>query len=272
MVNIQHLISVKRGRVIFGFRMFRILLFISLLLVSLLIASCAGGGPPTIYLPQEEQNVQSIFRSGIPIGTINNDNTFMMASIEPSIVAGTKYMRLWLLIKNQYSESFLFEPLKSVSLTITGDKQDYKDITPTSPSEILSHIENERASALISEVIGGVLEGIQTTPTTLTNQRGEVLVINDRAEKTGEVIKNTVGEMTNTTLLYDIFMQSVNSGILRRNTISTSEGVNGFMYFPLYPKGFRKEYFDPEKYNYTFTIITPDGKESQITFKPGVGE
>jgi len=253
-----------------------------LLLTSLMFLNCASTKPPVIYLPTQNSEVMSFYRNGLPIGVVNTDSSFIIVLFEPTDVGDIDYMRLWLLYKNKSNTPYLLEPLKAVKLSILsikGDRKSFDDITPESPTKILAHIKNEKTVSLIAQAIGGTLKAMSAQPTTITSPKGDKWVVNDRDTKVDAIESKTMASMVNTAILYDIFQNSVNTGILRRNTIFPGESVNGYVYFPLpktkhttpfYPY-VEEDLIEPEHYNYKFSISTQFGSKV-IEFTPAEGE
>ncbi|MFA4907232.1 MAG: hypothetical protein WC602_03105 [archaeon] len=127
-----------------------------------------------------------------------------------------------------------------------------------------------------SFIFGCVTGAMTTQPTTVSNQNGVEWTANDRPEKINGIADMTLSNMSSTALLYDIFKNSVNTGILRRNTIFPSESINGFIYFPLpFGESFDMNQdvvpFEPSEYNYELYIMTQYGDKT-IKFKPIEGE
>jgi hypothetical protein len=197
-----------------------------------------------------------------------------MLSLEPTEIASNGYMRLWFLYKNNSNSPFLLEPLKATVLRMKRDESNFDDILPDSPTKILAHIKNEEATSMIFQAIGGTLEALSAQPTTIKNSKGEEWKVNDKSEKVAAISNKTSASIARTALLYDIFKRSVNSGILRRNTIFPEESVNGYIYFPLPSTGgYRREkrIVDPATCKYTLYISTQFGPK-EVDFTPAEGE
>jgi len=258
----------------------KILIFIFVLIL-ILIFSCASTKPPIIYLPTQNSEVISFYRNGLPIGVVNTDSSFIIVLLEPSELAGTEYMRLWLLYKNTSNTPYLLEPLKAIKLSILniqGGSKSFDNMTPESPTKILAHIKNEKTVTLIAQTIGGTLKAMSTQPTTITSPKGDKWAVNDRDAKVNAIESQTMSSMVNTAMLYDLFERSVNSGILRRNTIFPGESVNGYVYFPLpvvtgsnYAYNPQEEVIKPENYTYRLFLSTQIGSKV-IEFTPAQGE
>jgi hypothetical protein len=183
------------------------------------------------------------FTSGQPIAAIESDEAFMMLSLEPTHIASRPYIRLWLLYQNTTDTPYLLEPLNFVTLTTTRlSRSKTQSSTPESPTKILAHISNEKAITLIAQAIGGTLQEMSVKPTTsktiiddsaIPGRRlTATTVVNDREEKISDVRDRTSQAMWDTAIWYDVYENSINKGILRRNTVFPGQSVNGFIYFP----------------------------------------
>ena len=234
---------------------------------------CATTEPPTIFVPAQDAAVMSYYRNGLPIGAIDHDSSLIMFSLEPTVLVDTKYMRLWFLYRNGSNAPFLLEPMKCLKMRIDGADDAFQGIVPESPSFILANIENAKAASLIMEAIGGTLQGLSAQSTTISNQHGEKWTVNDRGEKVQAANDRTDANMRETAYYYRTFKESINSGILRRNTIFTGESVNGYIYFPLGSmSAFSGKYFkNRNEYVYSLTISTPWGIEN-VQFTQEAGE
>ena len=249
--------------------------FVITVLLAFLIGGCAATVPSRVYLPTQTHETMSFYRNGVPLGIVVIDSVTIMVSIEPVEVAGRRYMRLWFLYKNNSSTQYLLEPMKSILLTIKGREKSYEHISPESPTVMLAHIENEKAVSLIAQAIGGTLQAMSVQPTTMTNPAGGDWKINDKGAKQQAIQDRSARSMSATATMYDIFEKSINSGILRRNTVFPGQGVNGYVYFPL-PKprrgGFKGEIsIEPEEYDYQLDITTQSGNRV-VEFTPVEGE
>ncbi len=242
-------------------------------LFAFVLTSCASTEPPTIFVPTQDAAVVSYYRNGLPIGAIDHDSSLIMFSLEPTVLVDTKYMRLWFLYRNGSNAPFLLEPMKCLKLSIDGADDAFQSILPESPSFILANIENAKAASLIMEAIGGTLQGLSAQSTTISNQHGEKWTVNDRGEKVQAANDRTDANMRETAYYYKTFKESINSGILRRNTIFTGESVNGYIYFPLGSmSAFSGKYFkNRNEYVYSLTISTPWGIE-RVEFTQEAGE
>jgi len=248
--------------------------WVFILSVLCVLLGCATTTPSKVYLPTNSSEVMSFYRNGVPIGTLTSDSAVAMVSLEPSEVSGVKYMRLWLLYKNTSGSSLLLDPLKAVKLSYFSDKKSFPEVGPESPSSILAAIENQKAMDMIAETVGGTLQALSAEPTTVTGSHGEALKVNDTEAKRSAIANNTTSTLVSTALMYDMFKNSFNSGILRKNTVFPGESVNGYVYFPL-PKHVSYSndviYIRPEQSTYNLLIETQTGAKT-IEFTPADGE
>jgi hypothetical protein len=109
-----------------------------------------------------------------------------------------------------------------------------KNIKPESPTKILADIEDEKIKAAIYTSIGGALQTLSTQNTKVyDNKNKEIISIDDKSAKNEYILQKTKAELGNTIYYYDIFKESVNQGLLRKNTVFQYRSVNGYVYFPL---------------------------------------
>ncbi len=77
------------------------------------------------------------------------------------------------------------------------------------------------------------MQAVTTPATTVTSSDGTTYQNNDQKEKINSVVQKTRQDIFNTNSWYDVFSNTVNNGILRKNTLFTGEGVNGYVYFEI---------------------------------------
>jgi hypothetical protein len=184
-----------------------------LLLVAVMsIAGCATYRPPLVLHPVEGGEARTFFSNGQPIAVVEMPGTPMLLAASPETVAGHEYLRVWWLCRNDGDSTMLLEPLSSVRVTsrhtMTGDTL---SATPEAPSRILHRIRNEEAVRAIAQAIGGAIEAA-------SGERSATV----RAEDA----------ILRTRLASELYAHSVNSGVLRRNTLLPGHGVHGYVYVP----------------------------------------
>jgi hypothetical protein len=245
------------------------------------VLGCASTVPVTKYLPEQTENVLPFFTAGQPIAAVETPRSFLLLSLEPTVLANRPYVRLWILYHNISQEPYLLEPLRFTSLTITSISLGRSESSdPESPTKILADISNEKASALIMQAIGGTLQAMAARPTTAVTRFDDgssaTTTVYDETEKQERAVDRTASAMVNTAMWYEIYQNSVSDGILRRNTVFPGQSVNGYIYFP-FPTKERLYRREKERYlrsmNYLFTVgmDLPDDKQS-ISFTPIEGE
>ncbi|MDQ3021144.1 MAG: hypothetical protein M3R36_11335 [Bacteroidota bacterium] len=274
------------------------LLYTILLLVitAFFFPSCGASDdyavPVTLWQPQKKSDVISYFKNGNPLGAVKGVDCDLLINLEPVNLFDRTYMRLWLLYKNYGENEFLIEPLNNLTLTIVTKDNDSVKIHPMSPTLLLQRIENKKIQSEILQTIGGVLQAVTTAPTSVTGSDGTTYSYNDQKDKIKNVIQETRQDIFNTDSWYTVFSNTINSGILRKNTLFTGDGVNGNVYFQIpyleskEPTKKKKpksnidenrysEYFDYEvdydRCSYDLNIITQEGVKT-IHFKPIKGE
>jgi len=248
------------------------LVWATMALSLLLVSGCASTVPMAVYQPRETSEIQSYFQNGAAIAAIEGDNMLALAQIEPVTIMGTKYVRLWLLVENQSNEPLLLEPMKCARLTIEsmsnvrrlgGKNVGFKpvDLVPASPTAILASISNAQASEAILSSIGAALEAGAQRPTTATTrdaqgQHVQTTTVNDLPQKQQAILEARAARAASRAAWYEAFNSSVNEGILRRNTLFTGQGVNGYVYFKV---GFVNQPRQDDR-RYRLTLALPEGE------------
>lgn len=252
-----------------------------LFLLSAIILGCASTVPVPKFMPEQGQNVFPFFTKGQPIAAVQSTDGFMLLSMEPTILANRRYIRLWILYQNTSEEPYLLEPKSFVSLTITSiSKGKTGTSTPESPTKILADISNEKALSMIMQAIGGTLETMAARPTTAETRFNDgssaTTTIYDQQEKRDIVADRTANAMANTAMWYEIYQNSISDGILRRNTVFPGRSVNGYIYFP-FPASRKWKYEANARYpsnvNYFLRVdFDLPGESQSILFTPIEGE
>jgi len=214
-----------------------------------------------LFFPRESHNTFCMYGVGssIPIGICFTDSAFYMYSIEPAIIDSEKYIKLWQLYKNLSQTKYDFDPMKCLKLHVYGKNNSYKDILPVNQSKIMDKIENQNAKRKIYEIMGEPLQKITTQ---------QIKILSHFIADWGVDVPLRGG--VSPKVLNDIFQNSVNQGILKRNIIYPDNSVNGYVYFPfpgLNWKATETWIYEAAKYEYELEIITPNGSR-KIAFIP----
>jgi len=128
-------------------------------------------------------------------------------------------------------------------------------------ANLLSKIEAQQLSQSVVTAIGGALEAASTQNTTISSSTGATLQVNDAAEKRKTVYRETSSTLASISNWYDVFKQSINSGILRKNTLFPGQSVNGYIYFEnqLYSSiNARSGVFNLEDFEYKLQMELPN--------------
>jgi len=258
------------------------------------LSGCAASTPPIVFEPTASDSVYSFYQNGYALGTIGNDSCRVVAQLEESHVAGDGYMRLWLLYHNSSNSPYFLDPMEVARITAVQnvDTVELKEGTyrqlqiphtyafeATAPYKILGSIDNQKTVTMIMQAISGTVEAVGQKPTTVTNtQTGEQWQVSDTKEKREKVINETSASIAATSMIYDLYKQSVVAGILRRNTVFPKQSVTGYIYFKL-PEvtrysgndSYTETDLDPRNCVIHLEVFTQNG-EFNLDFKPVVGE
>ncbi|MRR30481.1 hypothetical protein EG834_09210 [bacterium] len=221
----------------------------------------------TVYNPSEKGNIKSYYLNGIPFAAISNDSSFVLLFLEAGKIASYHYAKVWVLYQNLSAEPYLLEPLNQMKLTIEIKGKTYAGMPPVPPSQIMKSIDNEKNVSMILQAVGGALKAVSadTRPeATVTSPSGAVYEINNRNEG-DRIIENTKSKMNSTADFYYVFQNSVNNGILRKNTIFQDKGVTGNVYFLV-------SGIDLQKCSLITLYITTKDGINVVSFTPAKGE
>ncbi len=235
-----------------------------LIILFVTLNGCGASITPALYLPQQTDEIKLVYRNGNPFAYGQNDTVSFVVSIEPDIVAGQQYMRAWILLKNNTQSELLLKP-EQIAKILVKDKFDIARLRVVSPNYILKSIDDKKASEQIWQTIGGMINSVTAQPTTVRSSDGTTYTIDDTHEKRKEIAKETNAANTSTEIIYDMYKNSVNSGILKIHTLFPGESINGYIYFGMSRK-LEPLFNHPEKLFYTLSIQI--GKEKSISFVP----
>ncbi|MEI7485352.1 MAG: hypothetical protein WCK13_11645 [Ignavibacteriota bacterium] len=159
----------------------------------------------------------------------------------------------------------MLEPLKIATVKIKGNNEKNYYLKPEPRSAILAPIDEEKESKIIAETIGSSLKmisnNVKTKNTTIKDNNGNKIEIEDKKDKINDkndrIESKMQSNISDIATWYDIFQESINNGILRKNTLFQNNSVNGYIYF-LLPEEFQTKKFDRFDVR---TFPDPDGKE-----------
>lgn len=189
---------------------------------------CAPMEPAIKYYPKESSVTAAYFVNGEPVAVIEEDEFLLLLNLETVSIAGSTYTRVWLLFENKTSAPVLFEPLKFGTLTsIRISRSRSMKAVPQSPTTILAHVSNEETARVIALTVGGALEAMAQEPTRTSSGA----TIDDTWYKQKTVANETKAEVADVRSWYGAYRQSIDSGVLRKNTVFPGQSVNGCIYF-----------------------------------------
>lgn len=233
-------------------------------MIAVFASGCSGGNTAIIktysvvYEPVRENNVKSYYVGGLPMGSFTDEKYSILFALQSAEVADRTYLRLWVLYENNTDEEFLFDPVNSFKLSIWEKDVKRYELNPDSPLQILKDIEESKQKDIVNRVIGGALR------TLTASTDSQVLKEIDRTENKASEISGWYARYSN----------SINSGILRRNTLFAKKSVNGYLYFNipflLGNRGSEIDYF-MLKYNIKVMFDSGNGMK-EIKFKTVAGE
>jgi hypothetical protein len=226
------------------------------------------------FFPTPGPNTYCMYVTGpsMPIGIFFSDSAFYMYSLDTATVDSEKYLRMWLLYKNQSQTPYLLDPMKCLRLHMQSRQRSFSDILPTRPSKMLESLDNRQAIDEVSEKIGKALQAlalIQTSSSSLEEYFIQWGAISGPFYYMhGKFAPSREGSLSAD--LHAIFTDGINSGILGRYTVYPNNSVNGFIYFPF--PGLRWNattagFSEAAEYVYTVELITPTGSKL-IQFTP----
>lgn len=246
--------------------------YASICAIVLFISGCSSQSQlvkkyETIYEPVTENGIVMYYISGFAFGAYGTDKYSIIFNVQPSSILDNNFLTFWLLYKNTDDKEYLLEPSKIIKMTAWKNNIKKYDITPESPLVILQGIEESKQEDLISTAIAGAFKSITAkTESSLDHNL-------DKTERKIDNIKSW----------YDLYSESVNDKILRKNTIFKDKSINGLVYFYSPLGEFQREYtlhgqkyntetrFNFSEYDIKITIALPDGTK-ELTFKKVAGE
>lgn len=236
-----------------------------LFFVSILFCGCASTITPALYIPEQTNETKLIYRNGNPFAFGKNDSISFFISIEPEIIVRKQYMKALVLLRNNSQNEILIEPEKIASIKVPEANNAL--LPPIQPYTILQDIDDKKASDLILQTIGGVINSVAAQPTTVQSSTGVTYTIDDAGQKRKNIAKETMAANNATEMMYEMYKSSVNSGILKIHTLFPGESINGYIYF-LMPVSFNPLLTYPHNLTYLVSVKMAGGRP--ILFTPHV--
>jgi len=241
-----------------------------LIFVLLLLSGCVPhGGRPIVYEPEKIDSVFPFYVDGNPVSAVVTDNSIFQSSLDHTFLANRNHMRLWISYTNFSKIPVLFDPMESFTLTQKYLKTDEEIIhKPVFPSTIQNLVSKQKQATMIANAFIGIAEAASTAPTTFYSSTGVRVIANDLNEKLDTVDKNNADRAKNIVDTYDYYMKSINSILIKKNTVFPSQSVSGFVYFEV--NGLRNGQYFSRDYNYTLQSKFSD-IDLPIQFNPVEG-
>lgn len=214
-------------------------LIVKLIILLIPLISCCSSESQLIktyeilFEPVKENNLITYYVSGLPMGASSINNFNIIFNLQPTQISGDDCLRLWFFIQNNSDQEVLFEPSQEFKLYFWKKNSKY-EVSPESPLKMLKDIEQEKQVNLITQTIATALKSVSTTNTKITNNANENQIeINDSKEKIEKINSELTENINNIENWYNLYSESFNQGVLRRNTLFPNQSVNGYIYFKL---------------------------------------
>jgi hypothetical protein len=242
-----------------------------IIIASILLSGCVPyAGRPIVYEAEKSDSVFPFYVDGNPVLAVVTPNSIFQSSIGYSYLATHNYIRMWMSYTNYLDEPVLFNPMEAFTLTqINLTKGEELIHVPVFPSRISNSVQNEKQAALIANAFVGIAEAASTTPTTYYQSTGMTIQADDLKDKLNAINQNNAHRAREIADSYDYYMRSVNSFLVKKNTVFPSQTVSGFVYFEINGTGGQTHY-SPEDNKFVLTTNFSD-LEVTVQFNPVEG-
>lgn len=235
-----------------------------IILFLFVLSGCATTNHYLTFEGLPSKNIYTFYSNGIPITSFSDDSTLILLSEQEDYLYGKPYMRLWLLYSNNSDTPFLLEPYNFIKL-VGKYKQEILTYFPQSPTDILNDVDERKSVSLIDKSVGSALRALSTDKTIINSSEAKGL-------KSQEDIGSKNNDLFITANWYNIYENSFNNGILRKNTVFPHHSVNGYIYFPLPKINGSKDYNSdqsPDIQDVEFKVyFNKNDKEQSIDLTP----
>jgi hypothetical protein len=212
-----------------------------------------------MLFPKNNPNMYCVYTpvSEIPIGVFYSDSGFYMYSLETTFIDSQRFVRLWLLYKNESHSTYHLDPMESVKLHIQGQRQSYANIRPIPPTTVYAITDS---NGTISSIVASIGKSV----TNLAIQRAKFIA------EMGYIglppIFNTqpLEDWSLSGRMFGTFRRSINYGVMERYAVEPECSVNGYIYFS-FPEGI--DFAESLRYLYQIEIMTQTGSKF-IEFVP----
>jgi hypothetical protein len=248
------------------------IIYSTICVVLLFISGCSSQSQliqkyETIYEPVKENDIVMYYISGFPFGAYGTDKYSIIFNVQPATILDQNFLTFWMLYKNTDDKEYLLEPAKIIKMSAWKNNVKKYDISPVSPLKILEGIEKSKGEDLVSTAIAGAFKSLTAKTESSVDHN----------------LDKTERKLNNITSWYDLYAESVNDKILRKNTIFQNKSINGLVYFYSPFGEYESQYtlhgqtynyeknFNFSEYDIRITVALPDGVK-EIRFKKVAGE
>ncbi len=230
-------------------------------------AFSAGFKPhPASFQPRPAAGLRAYVIGGVPIAAVDGDSSFALLSLQAGRVGSTDYVRLFLLYQNLSAEPFLFEPGGHVKLTVETDRVALPGLLPASPSQLAKDIDRADETGAIHARYSGALRSAAAAeaPEAPAPPRIDPY---DAADPAAAAAADEAARarIRGPSHMYQTFINSDNSGLLRRATVFPGRATSGNVYVAAPGADLRK------CRRITVYLTTNDGIRA-VEFAPLAGE
>lgn len=221
----------------------------------------------------------------------------LAVSLDLAEIGTRKYIRLWIYARNNSDTTLDLVPQRQVWVQGLGDEsQNVAELFPSTPTDILQHIEDEKIQAQSMAFIGGLLASIgnslstQDTEADINVQSGAsakraAITFHDAPDKVRARQDRLNVRMASSNESMESFYSGLKSaiavGCLRRNTLDPGASANGYVYFD-YGRPQTVIHFahgrtrvispTPDELSYTVRLTIGNGPQVQVEFLANEGE
>ncbi|MFI5252516.1 MAG: carboxypeptidase-like regulatory domain-containing protein [Bacteroidota bacterium] len=218
-----------------------------------------------MLFPKDKPKMYCVYSpvSAVPVGVFYSDSAYYMYSLETTVIDSQKFIRLWLLYKNQSNTPYSFDSKECVKLHMTGTQHSYTDIKPLPPSTVYAITDSFGTIASMRQTVGKSIINLAIQRSKFMLQMG-YFISSDLLEP------KPIEDWSLSGTMYGVYRRSVAYGVLDSYMVHPGASVNGYIYFS-FPGGDAESlasgYFDPLEYVYQIEIMTQTGSKF-LEFEP----
>lgn len=217
------------------------------------------------YYPGQEENLRAYIIKGISITAAAGDSSYALLSLKTGRIGSDRYVRVWLLYQNLGAEPYLFDPQSNIRITVETDKETLPGLMPAPPSQLAKHIDAEEQTTAIHARYSAVLRTIaaEAAPEPSASAVEPYDATSPQAAETA--FEAARARARSAPYMYQTFVGSANSGLMRRSTVFQGKAISGNVYVLAGDA-------DLEKCTRIILYLTTGDGIRAIEFKPMPGE